>query len=194
MNALIVHAHPHQESFNYAIVAEIEDKLVAKNYEVKIVNVYDLDMPLYLTNEEYKNMATPVSSSTVQKQQALITAADLLVFVYPVWWGSMPGLLHGYFEKFYTINFACKFDDHGHNIGLLHDKKAIIIDTLASPENQAQSSCVLKSLSNNLDFCILKFCGVEVLAHKHFGSLHSIEDYARRSILEDINNLFEVLA
>lgn len=33
------------------------------------------------------------------KAQELIRWADHLVFVYPIWWGTMPAVLKGFFDR-----------------------------------------------------------------------------------------------
>lgn len=43
------------------------------------------------------------------RAQKLILWADHLVFVYPMWWGSMPALLKGFFDRVFHPGFAFKF-------------------------------------------------------------------------------------
>ncbi|MFZ4766853.1 MAG: NAD(P)H-dependent oxidoreductase, partial [Roseimicrobium sp.] len=44
--------------------------------------------------------------------QDAIAWADHLVFVYPNWWGSMPALLKGFFDRVLSPGFAFKYRDH----------------------------------------------------------------------------------
>jgi NAD(P)H dehydrogenase (quinone) len=43
------------------------------------------------------------------RAQKLIMWADHLVFAYPMWWGSMPALLKGFFDRAFHPGFAFKF-------------------------------------------------------------------------------------
>ena len=57
------------------------------------------------------NVITPsprqqVHENDILKAQQLITAAVHLVFIYPTWWGTMPALLNGFFDRVFTPGFA----------------------------------------------------------------------------------------
>ena len=38
--------------------------------------------------------------------QQRLSAADVLVLVYPTWWFSLPAILKGWFDRVWTANFA----------------------------------------------------------------------------------------
>jgi NAD(P)H dehydrogenase (quinone) len=45
--------------------------------------------------------------------QEKITQADELVFIFPVWWGGVPGILKNFFDTNLESGFAFKYGKNG---------------------------------------------------------------------------------
>jgi putative NADPH-quinone reductase len=95
--------------------------------------------------------------------------ADHLVIVYPLWLGTMPALLKGFFEQVLRPGFAIQPDDQGKTWQrLLTGKSARIIVTMGMPAFiyrwyfRAHS---LKSLERN----ILRFTGIHPVRESLIG-------------------------
>ena len=39
----------------------------------------------------------------IEKYRNLITWADHIIFIYPIWWGGMPAILKGFIDRVFTV-------------------------------------------------------------------------------------------
>ena len=45
----------------------------------------------------------------IQAEQARVVWSEAMVFVFPVWWGSMPAILKGMFDRIFLPGYAFKY-------------------------------------------------------------------------------------
>ena len=57
-----------------------------------------------------------------------ITAADVVVFAFPLWNLTIPAPLQVFIDYIYQAGFSFKYDENGQAVQLLTDKKAIILN------------------------------------------------------------------
>lgn len=101
-----------------------------------------------------------------------IEAADHLVLVTPLWWGSVPALLKGFFDRALARGWAYRYDGKGNPHGLLAGRSARVLMTTDSP------GWYLRWLQGNpterqLVRSTLKFCGLKPVKLDRFGPVHS---------------------
>jgi hypothetical protein len=77
-----------------------------KNITGKIIKKEVKKIP-YTGNYLYRGKPIEMYKK-IQKQ---ITESNHLIFIYPVWWGSMPAILKGFFDRVLTPGFAFRFND-----------------------------------------------------------------------------------
>ncbi|MFP7494518.1 FMN-dependent NADH-azoreductase [Terribacillus saccharophilus] len=63
-----------------------------------------------------------------QKAMDLLTAADVVVFAFPLWNLTIPAKLQTFIDYVYAAGFAFKYDAEGNMIQLMTDKKAIFLN------------------------------------------------------------------
>ena len=118
----------------------------------------------------------------VRQEQEFIEWADLLTFVYPIWWTGMPAMLKGYVDRVFCQGFA--YCPQGDTVkGLLNGKKVLIFNTTGLPSPFYTSQGMHEAMSLTTDTGIFELCGMEVLHHAFFGSLEVVSDEVRKSYL-----------
>ena len=121
---LIIYAHPSHEGHSGYFLSETVKLLEEKKISYGLLDLYALKYdPLLRKEEVYSLNAREVSSAT-KNMQKKISDHDLFIFIFPVWWGSMPAILKGFFDKTLTPGFAFRFV-HGIPVKLLKGKRAI---------------------------------------------------------------------
>ena len=123
MKTLIVFSHPEPASFNGALKDTAVATLQRLGHEVLVSDLYrmgwnpalgpaDFDgeraNPDYLdlSREHEHAFASDTHSAEVQAEQAKVAAADFVLFVFPVWWFSMPAMLKGWVDRVFSRGFA----------------------------------------------------------------------------------------
>ncbi|OGX10738.1 MAG: hypothetical protein A2351_07030 [Omnitrophica bacterium RIFOXYB12_FULL_50_7] len=71
-------------------------------------------------------------------------------------------------------------------MGLLPGKKVFIINTLGAPLAIVESSGGIKSMEQIIDNETFRFCAMEMLGHKYFGSVPTVSDEERKKMLEEV--------
>lgn len=113
--ALILSCHPDSRSFcrslaqtAFARLTKISEEMGdAPTLEVKSIELYDSPIDPILSYEELfrKTSFDPI----LQEYVSLIQSLDILVLVYPDWWGQMPGLLKGWIDRVFRPGLAYTF-------------------------------------------------------------------------------------
>jgi NAD(P)H dehydrogenase (quinone) len=190
MNALIVIAHPNPLSFNYSLLDRVKHNLEALQYEVTVRDLYKLKFNPILTDDHYQTFSQTELEQEILDEQAYILENDLLVFIFPTWWSSLPAILKGYFDRVFTNGFAFTMTKKGLN-GQLNDKKAIVIQTTGEPESTVKK---FQRVNGSLiDLGILDRCGIEVIIHKFFYSVPYVDPEERREMLDEVEPIIYLL-
>lgn len=103
---LLIQANPRSGSFCAALGAAYAQAARAAGHEVEQVQLAALQFAPDLP-EAYETL--PPLEPDLQRLQQQIRAADHLVWVYPVWWGSVPARLKGLLDRVLVPGFAFRY-------------------------------------------------------------------------------------
>jgi len=188
MNHLIVFAHPYSKSFGKAIVDTVEKEVVKNGSEVRVRDLYTLGFESTLSEFDLVNLQSRKYAEDVLVEQNHIKWADIITFVYPVWWAGMPSILKGYVDRVFANGFAFTYGENG-PVGLLNGKKALLFSTTGFPSDVYEQMGMHKSMQQTTDEAIFNFCGIEVLNHKFFGAIPTSTDIVRENHLKEVANI-----
>jgi NAD(P)H dehydrogenase (quinone) len=112
MSSLIITAHPSSHGFTHEIAHAYVRYAEKHGKKAHIIDLYapewKLDFLAYEATSELKDV------SEKQKQfHAAIEAADEIVFIFPIWWVSVPAILKNFFDCVFTSGFAYKYKSGG---------------------------------------------------------------------------------
>lgn len=127
---VLILGHPNRESYGAALAEAYAKGATATGFEVKILKLTDLNFEPNLSHG-YKPL--PPLEPDLKRAQDLILWADHMVWVYPLWWGSVPALLKGFVDRLFIPGFAFDEDDKGKRRKLLKGKSAHLIVTMGMP-------------------------------------------------------------
>lgn len=181
----IIQGHPDPDTghFCHALAAAYDRGAVAAGHEVRHVNVAALAFPLLRTGLEFNEGIPPADILAAQDK---IAWAEHLLIVYPLWLGSMPALLKGFFEQCFRPGFA--FSGPAFRKGWqrgLSGRSARIVVTMGMPAfafRLIYLSHSLKSLERN----ILKFCGIGPIRESLVGGVDNLSDTRRQAWLREL--------
>ena len=137
MKALVVVAHPCDNSFSHAAARRAVDGLSAAGHAVDVIDLYAEGFRTAMSYEEriaYES-GDPILDPQVAAHVELLQSSQILVFVYPTWWSSMPAILKGWLERIMVPGVGFRFDEKSGKVkpGLLHVKRIVGISTYGSP-------------------------------------------------------------
>lgn len=188
MRYLLIYTHPNPRSFNAAIRQAIERRLQSEKHELVVRDLYALKFNSLLSGDDFASFQKGNVPPDILAEQEHIKKADILVFVHPIWWFGMPGILKGYVDRVFSYGFAYTMTDNGPK-GLLTEKKVIILNTTGGLEKDYQQFGFNAALKTTMEAGIFEFCGMTVLRHKYFYAVPAISDEARKKMLKEMETL-----
>jgi putative NADPH-quinone reductase len=185
---VIIQGHPDPQGnrYGHALAAAYAEGAQAAGHEVRRIDIAGLDFALLRTQAEFENGEPPPSIRACQDD---LRWADHLAIFYPLWHGTMPALLKGFFEQVMRPGFAYILPESGGMWKkLLKGKSARVVITMGMPAFwyrwyfRAHS---LKSLERN----ILGFVGIGPVRESLVGMVEGLGGTKRKAWLEKMRAL-----
>ncbi len=182
----LIYGHPDKESFSFALAEAYKKGAVDAGAEVQEIILADME---FNPNLQYGYRRRTELEPDLLAAWEKIQWADHLVWVYPVWWGSIPALLKGFIDRLFLPGFAFKKRENSLWWDkLLTGKTARIISTLDQPVWYYW--LVYRQPSNNaMKKLTLEFCGVKPVKVTTIGPIRLSKDEFRKRCLAKIERL-----
>ena len=183
---LIVLGHPSLSSYCSALADAYQEGAVSAGHSVRRLNLGQLAFDPIL-REGYRS-SQGLEPDLVQAQEEIVWA-EHLVFVYPIWWGSVPALLKGFLDRAIVPGFGFKYRA-GSALWdkLLTGRTARLISTSDSPwwwSAFVLGNPALKMMKRT----VLQYCGVSPVWATQLSSLRSSQPTQRSAWLRQITAL-----
>lgn len=183
MNLYILLGHPDSESFNGKILETYERAARKKGYQVRIQKIGEMKFdPILWKGYKLIQELEP----DLKAAQENILWCDKWVIIYPIWWGSMPAILKGFFDRTLYSGFAYKY----HKTGPFWDKllkghSAELITTCDAPKWWIWWQYRNSDL-NSIKRATLEFSGIEPVQVKRIDRLRYRSQQEKEKILESL--------
>jgi len=106
---LVIYAHPNTQGHCSIIKDEVRKQLDGKKEEYEFIDLYAMKYDPILHEKEHYTAGEYAISDQNKKFQKKVADANKLIFIYPIWWNSMPAILKGWLDRVLTSHFAFKF-------------------------------------------------------------------------------------
>lgn len=181
MRIFLLLGHPDTSSFNGALADAYEAAALAAGHEVRRQNLGDMAFDPILWHG-YKTIQD-LEPDLVTAQQN-ITWCEHWVIIYPIWWGSVPALLKGFFDRALYAGFAYRYHDNDPMWdGLLSGRSAQVITTADAPRLWTFIAYRNSDLGT-VKYATLRFCGVKPVKVTRFDRLKDSTSEERQRYLE----------
>lgn len=177
----IIYAHPYDGSFNHAVLQEITKSLEKAGQSYTVIDLYAdgfnpaieaPDLRLYSRGE--------TTDPLVEKYLKTLLSTDRLIFIFPVWWGMMPAIVKGFFDKVLLVGSAYRYSEEG---ALIPDKinieRTLMLTTSQSPADRFKpffAEYLKETICDAVGFHNLEWIDCEQTAH---GPAKNREDFLR---------------
>jgi putative NADPH-quinone reductase len=180
---LLVQGHPdsREERFCRALEEAYAEGAREGEHELQRIHLVDLEFPLVGNREQWEKDAP---GAGIRQAQEMISWAQHIVIFYPLWLGSMPALLKGFFEQVLRPGFAFSVGSSGKSWRKgLKGRSARVVVTMGMPAAvykwyfRAHS---LKALQRN----ILGFVGIAPVHETLIGNVEGSVSSRRKGLRE----------
>ena len=181
MHVLIVYAHPEPTSFTAALKDAALRSLSAAGHDVEVSDLYGegfnpvagrLDFIAaadparfhYQSEQLHASQSGGFAPDLVREQQRL-TRADFIVFAFPLWWGGVPAIVKGWFDRVcaYGVAYADgKRFEEGYFVGR---RAMLAITTGGTTERFSPGGSYgpIQDVLYPVRRCMLEYLGLEVM-------------------------------
>ena len=165
---LVILGHPSGNSFCAALAERYTQSAMRAGHEVRRLFLGSMDFDLVL-REGYQQVQ-PLEAD-LRNAQADILWAELLVLVYPIWWGGVPALLKGFFDRVFLPGFAFKYrQGKAFPDKLLRGRTAHLLVTMDTPPWYYRWIYCMPGL-HQVRKTTLEFCGIKPTRTLTFGPI-----------------------
>lgn len=99
-NYVVVYCHPYEKSFNHAILGRVLKALENQGHSTRLIDLYAEGFNPVYDKEELRLFHTGGTHDPLtEKYLDMVRSVDGIVFVTPIWWNSIPGMLKGFIDK-----------------------------------------------------------------------------------------------
>ncbi|MES2281023.1 MAG: NAD(P)H-dependent oxidoreductase [Pseudomonadota bacterium] len=180
MKTLIVYANPEPASFSAAMKDAARNTLTAAGHEVVVSDLYaenfnpvagrhDFTTVADATRFHYQQEQLKASqengfSNELVREQQRVADADLFIFIYPLWWGGMPAILKGWFDRVLAYGFAYA-DGKRFDSGFFKGRHGVVALTTGGTPERFSEGGVYGPIENLLyphRRTMLEYLGLEV--------------------------------
>ncbi|MCT6926007.1 FMN-dependent NADH-azoreductase [Metasolibacillus sp.] len=161
-NVLVVKANNRPDGVSTKMYEAFVAEAKAQNIEFSTFDVFEENLAYFgqeLFNAfgkaqagEELNEKEAASLASFNKSREALTAADVVVFAFPLWNLTIPAALQSFIDYTYGAGYSFKYDENGNLVSLMTDKKYIVLSArggiYSSPE--AASSEMAVNYINNV--------------------------------------------
>lgn len=169
---LIVYCHPNPKSLSAAYKEEVVRISENACADVNVRDLYCIGFHPVLSDEDMLLSEKGMIPADIKVEQDYIKWAELITFIYPVWWTGLPAMMKGYFDRVLSEGFAFEKDQEGNLKKMLNGKRVVILNNMGQSFGHYQENGMLDAMKLTTDQGIFEFCGFEVVEHRFFGHMN----------------------
>ena len=162
MRVLTVFCHPNRQSYTGACMDAFHAGLEDGGHEWEMADLYAEGFDPVFKSVDFAQFTSGPQDmpEEILREQARITRADAVAFVFPVWWWSCPAMLKGWFERVWCCGWAYDFTIE-RSTGRLGLSKAVMICPGGTAVGTYRRYGYHESMRRTMDAGLMGYCGVD---------------------------------
>lgn len=183
----IVFCHPKSHSFNHRILESITKSLSDEGHEYDVIDLYgeNFNPVLDSTGLDMMERGQYNDPKALRYADALKNTSEI-VFIFPIWWGSMPAMLKGFIDKTFAKGVVYDTTPEGALMPCLSIDKTTVVTT-SEADSEIFGNYIMGYLTP------LTFANVGMNAVRWF-NLDHISEKSDAQRLEFIDRVTEAIA
>lgn len=179
MNVLLVYANPEPASFTHALLERAKEAVTAAGGNFEVSDLYGEGFNPVAGRHDFLTVANPdrfhyqteqalaaekdAYAPDIRREQDRVKRADMMIFLFPLWWGGQPAILKGWFDRVLSFGFAY-LDGTRFETGLFKGKKAlfgIVTGGTAKRFTEGGTYGSMQQVLWPIQHCNLEYLGLE---------------------------------
>ncbi|MBZ9881099.1 NAD(P)H-dependent oxidoreductase [Mesorhizobium sp. CA10] len=184
---LIGHPDPSPDRLCRALASAYAEAAESAGHAVRKIDLASLDIPFLRTMQEFEHGSIPDS---LREAADAVVWAEHLVFVFPLWLGTVPAMLKAFLEQVMRPGTAFAYPEQGEGFAksLLRGRSARLIVTMGMPAAVYRIWFLSHGIAG-MRRGILNFVGIRPVRETLLGMVANASDVKRASWLEQMQRL-----
>ena len=158
MKILVVYCHPKRDSFNFALKETVVRKLESSGHEVRVADLYAEGFQPAMTVEDFAQFDREPMPDEILSEQQRVEWSDGIIFIFPLWWWSLPAMLKGWIDRVMCYGWAWEDPMDPHS-GPLTERKILVLMTAGASRAQLAKRNYDKAFHTQVEVGIWDYCG-----------------------------------
>ena len=184
---LLILGHPKSASFTHAVAARYVDTARSNYQSVDVRDLYAMGFNPLLADIERPQRRADISSPDVRQEIELVERADVITFVYPLWFGTPPAIVKGYIDRVFGAAFTLSDLTYERERGSLAGKQLCLFTSSASTSQWLDEQGIVTSLHQSFGRYLAAIFG---FSNTHFFHASSVVDGMSAAMAEQ--HLYDV--
>lgn len=168
---VVVLCHPSTGSFNHAIATAYCDTVRWCGQEIVLRDLYDMRFDPVLKAVERPGPEHPHPLRDVADEIEIIRRSDVLVLIYPIWFGSAPAMLKGYVDRVLGTGVVPAAIQERAPTSLFGERQLVSFTTSAADEAWLDAQGQRAALNTVFDRYLMHAFGMRGEKHVHFADI-----------------------
>ncbi|GAB2597494.1 NAD(P)H-dependent oxidoreductase [Nitrincola alkalisediminis] len=184
-NITVILGHPDASGFCGSLAEMYVQSALNAGHSVRYFKLGEIEFDPILRHGYHQRQELEPGLLEIQNA---ITWANHLVFVYPTWWGAMPALLKGMFDRVFLPGYAFKYRQNSQFWDkLLAGRSAHAIVTMDTPPWYYRLVYSMPG-HHQMKKTILEFSGIKPVKLTSFGPVRYANEKQRDKWLQQVAN------
>lgn len=206
MRAHLVFAHPNMQSYNGKLRNTAIQTLESLGWSVSVSDLYQIKFKASADEEDFITIhhsdffdlqteqqiasQNKTYAADIELEHQLLAEANLIIFQFPLWWYSMPGLLKGYIDRVFGMGWA-----YGGGQALF-GKKILVSTTTGAPEMAwtTEKRGTIPDILKHLFVGTFGLCGMQNLSPFVVYGAKRMTEMEQKANLENFKNRLIAIA
>ncbi|MGX8012419.1 NAD(P)H-dependent oxidoreductase [Mesorhizobium sp. ORM8.1] len=186
---VVGHPDPSPDRLCRALASAYADAAESVGHVVRKIDLASLNFPILRTTQEFEHGTIPAS---LKEATEAVLWAEHLVFVFPLWLGTMPALLKAFLEQVMRPGTAFAYPDKGKGFAksLLQGRSARLVVTMGMPAPVYRIWFLSHGIAG-MRRGILNFVGIKPVRETLFGMVANASGEKRAGWVKQMQSLGE---
>lgn len=188
---LVILGHPGAESFCGSVARTYCDTVRSYGQEAMLRDLYALGFDPALGRDEIPRLGAPLAPArNIAEDLDLLRDADVIVLVYPIWFGMPPAMIKGYVDRVLGSGFTPQDIKSGAPHPALHGKRLALFTSSASTRPWLEEKGQWVALRHAFDTYLQMAFAMRDGGHTHFDAI--VPGLRQRFVDENLAEVREV--
>jgi NAD(P)H dehydrogenase (quinone) len=186
---VVILCHPDPDSFNAGVAQTYCDAVTALGQQAVLRDLYRLPFDPVLKSDERPGPPEFCLHDDVSAELDILKDADVVVLVYPIWFGTPPAMLKGYVDRVFGANFHYHAIRDRSDGAPLRNKHLLSVTTSGNSKQWLEGQGAWLSLLHVFDQYLADAFSMTSSDHLHIGNIST--PLAERFVNEELYRVTE---